>query len=388
MIDVDISNIWGELALQDLLAIEQEIFAAHAALPAYKPCEEAERILKAADTIRTQSQVCVVLGSERCCLGARAAIELLRPASETDGPRILFAGSSLSTRQWNDLKGQLEGTDFSVIVVSRSGDTLESAIALRGLKWMLERKYGTDECNRRLFAVTDPCDGALRQMAEEHSWESFSLEDGSVLSPGGLLPMAAAGIDITQLLFGAAQARNAYDLRSFENPAWLYATVRSLMHRSGKSAELLAYWEPDFALFGKWWQRLFLETGGSGLIPVPAELPAGLPSLDRMVQANQRNFFETMIRFVPSSQSCLIDSDVTNPDGFEHLAGESFSSMEEQRYLDTLEAHADGGVPIITMDCGDMDAHTVGSLFAFLELSCALSARTQEDQQKNSQENS
>ena len=255
MIEVDISNIWGQITLPELLGIEKEVFAAHMALsegsgagkeylgwlnlPTREETPELKRIQAAAEKIRRDSQVCVVIGIGGSYLGPRAAIELLQgPNRNIDkgkgDPQIFFAGNSLSTRHWNELRDLLDGKDFSVIVISKSGTTMEPAIALRSLRWMLERKYGTDEANSRIYAITDPCSGALRQMAEEEGWESFSIPPSvggrfSVLTAVGLLPMAVAGIDILEVLKGAMDGKDAYDLRSFENPVWLYAAVRNLM---------------------------------------------------------------------------------------------------------------------------------------------------------------
>ncbi len=401
MIDVDISNIWGQLSLQDLLAMEQEVASAHAALmdgtgagsefrdwltlPTREVTQELGRILAAANKIRRDSDACVVVGIGASCLGPRAAIELLQGQNRNltqEGPQIFFAGSSLSTRHWNELKKLLEGKDFSIIVISKSGTTTESAIAFRGLRWLLERKYGTDEANRRIYAVTDPEQGALRQMAAEECWESFPIPPGagdrfSVLTAAGLLPMAMAGIDVLGLMAGAAEARERYDLRSYENPVWLYAAVRNLLYRGGKAIELLVSFEPGFAMFGRWWQQLFGESEGKegkGLFPATAEFTADLHSLGQLIQEGQRNLFETIVRFDPPAQGYVIGSDYKDLDHLNYLEGKTLDFVEEQACLGTITAHCDGGVPILTMDCGGLTEATVGELFYFLELSCAVSA--------------
>ena len=325
MIKVDISNIWGQLTLADLLAIEKEVAAAHETLtegtgagseyrdwldlPTREETKEIKQILKAAKKIRSDSDVCVVVGIGGSYLGPRAAIELLQGPNHNIGkgkgdPQIFFAGNNLSTRHWNELMGLLEGKDFSVIVISKSGTTTEPAIAFRGLRWMLERKYGTDAAGKRIYAVTDPGKGALRQMATEEGWENFSIPGGaggrfSVLTPVGLLPMAVAGIDIREVLNGAMDAREEYDLRSFENPVWLYAAVRNLLYRGGKVIEVFESFEPGFRMFGGWWQQLFGESegkDGKGIFPVTAELTADLHSLGQLIQQGERNLFETMVR--------------------------------------------------------------------------------------------
>ena len=405
MIKVDISNIWGEVSLPDLLGLEKEIFDAHNALtegtgagceytgwlnlPMQQESEEILRIQRVAERIRADSDVFVVIGIGGSYLGSRAAIELLQGANRnidkgSGDPQIFFAGNTLSTRQWNELQHLLEDKDFSIVIISKSGTTTEPAIAARGLRWMLERKYGTDEARYRTYAITDPADGALRQMAEAEGWETFSIPSNvggrySVLSPAGLLPMAVAGIDIMALLRGAAAAKEIYNLRSFENPAWLYAAVRNLMHRHGKSMELLCSFEPSFKAFGSWWQKLFGESegkDGKGLFPVSVEFTADLHSLGQMIQQGQRNLFETMIRFDPPVQQHSILSDYKNLDGLNYLADKSLDFVEEQAFLGTVDAHVDGGVPVITMDCGQLNTETVGELFYFFELSSAISAYT------------
>lgn len=366
MIHVDISNIWGELSLQDLLMTEQEIFAAHANVPEWASCGDVDRIQKAAEAIRERSRACVVLGSS---LGAQAVLELLQGAERNhwvEGPEVYFAGTSLSTRRWNELKELLEGKDFSLIAVSRGEMARECAVALRGLKWILERKYGTDECHRRIFAVTDSPESTLGQMAASQGWECFFCEAGSVLSPEGLLPMAAAGIDIAVLLNAAARARREFDLRSFENPVWLYTAVRKLMGRCGKTREYVVSWEPGFRCLGQWWQKLLLPCR-DGPVPVMLTFPADKG------HAQGDGFFETILRFVPGDRPHIIGYDVCDLDGLNACADATLDSLEEQDYLDTLEAHADSGIPYISVECGGLDAAAAGELMVFLELARALS---------------
>ena len=403
MINVDISNIWGQVTLANLLGMEQEVANAHAALaertgagsehlawldlPLREPTKEIQQILKTAEKIRSDSQVCVVVGIGGGYLGSRAAIELLQGPNRNigkgkDDPQIFFAGNTLSTRHWNELTDLLEDKDFSVIAVSKSGTTTEPAIALRTLRWMLERKYGTDKASQRIYAVTAPCKGALYQMAVDANWETFTIPAGvggryCVLSSAGLLPMAVAGIDILEVLNGATDAKESYDLRSFENPVWLYCAVRNLLYRRGKAIELLESFEPGFQTFGRWWQQLFGESEGKqgkGLFPATAELTTDLNSLGQLIQDGQRNLFETILRFDPPQQKLTIGSDWKNLDGLNYLEGKTLDFVEEQAFQGALSAHVDGGVPVITMDCGELNARKVGELFYFLELCCAISA--------------
>ena len=404
MIKVDISNVWGQISLPDLLAIEKEVAAAHNTLaqgtgagndflgwrnlPVNEPTEEMKRIQVAAEWIRENSDVFVVVGIGGSYLGPRAAIELMQGCNHNMGkgkgnPQIYFAGNGLSTRAWNELMRLLEGKDFSLAVISKSGTTTEPAIAFRGLKWLLERKYGTDGAKKRIVAITDPNKGALRQMAAEEGWETFVIPPDaggrfSVLTAVGLLPMAVAGIDICKVMKGAYDAREYYDnLRSFENPVWLYAGVRNLLYRKGKVMELFESFEPSFKMMGGWWQQLFGESegkDGKGLFPVSAEFTADLHSLGQMIQQGERNMFETMIRFNAPETKMTILGDAKNLDGLNYLEGKTLDFVDEKAFLGTLAAHVDGGVPVITMDMGELNDEKLGEMFFFFELCCGVSA--------------
>lgn len=403
MIKVDISNVWGQLSLPDLLATEKEVFNAHQTLtegsgegndflgwlnlPVAEETEEIRRIRAAAKQIRETSDVFVVIGIGGSYLGPRAAIELLQGANHNIGkgkgnPQIFYAGNGLSTRGWNELQRLLEGKDFSIAIISKSGTTTEPAIATRALRWMLERKYGTEGARKRTYAITDPVKGALRQMAEEEGWETFVIPPNvggrySVLTAVGLLPMAVAGIDPMEVMAGAVQAKKDYDVRSFENPVWLYAATRNLLYRHGKAIEILESFEPSFKMMGGWWQQLFGESegkDGKGIFPVTAELTADLHSLGQMIQQGERNIFETMVRFDAPENKMVIGGDYKNLDGLNYLEGKTLDFVDEQAFRGTLAAHVDGGVPVITVDMGQLDARKLGELFYFFELSCGISA--------------
>ena len=401
MIKLDISNVWGELSLPDLLATEQEVFNAHKILaegkgpgndflgwlklPTFEETEEMRRIRRAAQRIRSDSQVFVVVGIGGSYLGPRAAIELVKGQNHnlrgTD-PQVFFAGNNLSTRAWQELCALLEGKDFSINIISKSGTTTEPAIATRALRWLLERKYGAEKAKKRIYVTTDPAKGALRQMATEEGYETFIIPPDvggrfSVLTPVGLLPLAVAGIDIMELMNGAMDAKESYDLRSFENPVWQYAAVRNLLYRNGKAMEIFESFEPGFKMFGGWWQQLFGESegkDGKGIFPVTAEFTADLHSLGQMIQQGQRNIFETMVRFDAPEAKYTIGGDWKNLDGLNYLEGKTLDFVDEKAYLGTLAAHVDGGVPVITMDCGELNARKVGEMFYFLELCCGVSA--------------
>ena len=403
MIKVDISNVWGQISLPDLLAIEKDIFAAHMLLtdrngagsdflgwldlPSNEQAQEICRIRDVAARIRANSDVFVIIGIGGSYLGSRAAIELLQGCNHNIGkgkgnPQIFFAGNTLSTRGWNELTRLLEGKDFSIAIISKSGTTTEPAIATRALRWLLERKYGTEEARKRTYAITDPVQGALRQMATEEGWETFSIPPDvggrySVLTAVGLLPMAVAGIDPMAVMEGAYAAKKEYDIRSFENPVWLYAAARNLLYRKGKAIEIMESFEPGFRMMGGWWQQLFGESegkDGKGIFPVSAEFTPDLHSLGQMIQQGERNLFETMVRFDPPAQTLTLGGDYKNLDGLNYLEGKTLDFVDEQAFQGTLAAHVDGNVPVITMDMGELNAEKLGEMFYFFELSCAVSA--------------
>ena len=361
MIKVDISNVWGDLSLPDLLNAEKEVFDAHMTLsegngagndflgwlnlPVAQETEEISRIRAAAQKIRSDSDVFVVIGIGGSYLGPRAAIELMQGCNHNIGkgkgnPQIYYAGNTLSTRAWNELTRLLEGKDFSIAIISKSGTTTEPAIATRALRWLLERRYGTDGARKRTYAITDPVNGALRQMATEEGWETFVIPPDvggrySVLTAVGLLPMAVAGIDPMEVMKGACEAKKAYDIRSFENPVWLYAATRNLLYRNGKVMEIMESFEPGYRMMGGWWQQLFGESegkDGKGIFPVSAEFTTDLHSLGQMIQQGERNMFETMIRFDPPAQELVIDGDYKNLDGLNYLESKTLDFVDEQAH--------------------------------------------------------
>lgn len=402
MITVDLSNIWGHIALPDLLAMEGATAQAHQALfggeDALLPPwlsrlsremdGEVLHILEVAKKIRAGSDICVVIALGGAALGARGVIEAIQGPDRNLGrgkgdPAILYAGSSLSTRAWNDLRQKLEGKDFSLIVISKSGATLESAVALRGLRWLLERKYGTEEARGRVVTITDPCAGALWETARDQGWETFSLGAEvtgrfSLLTPAGLLPMAVAGLDIGAFLSGAVDAKENCTLGSFENGLWQYAAVRNLLSRNGKDIGLFVSYEPSLSVYQRWWQQLFAQTegkDGQGIFPVPVEFPADLHCLGQLIQQGKRNLFETLVRFEPAEKCAFVDADWKNLDGLAYLEGKPLDWVESQVCQAALDAHVDGGVPVITMDCGPLEERTLGELTLFLTLSALLSAK-------------
>lgn len=388
MIQVDISNIWGEVSLTDLLSIESELSAAHMAvtygdavpawleLPERAPTAEHMRMLAVAHRIRENSDILVVVADEEARAGIRGVIELLqgpdRNLRRSKGdPVILWAGSDLSSVSWNQLTRLLEGKDFSICVLSGPELRTETAVAFRNLRWMLERRCGTAQAKLRICAAADAERGALRQMAQENGWECFTLpadagEGCAVLSPGWLLPLAVAGLDTMALLRGAKKAKAELELRSFENPLWLYTAARCLMARRGRGPELLASYEPGFAGLGAWHRQLFRK---------PVSFFAPLPGMDPLLHAGMPGAFETLIRFAPPVRRTVIWEDVKDLEGLNHLAGQHLDQLEEQTALDAMAAHADLGIPVISIDCGRADEEQLGELLWFLELGSALCAK-------------
>ena len=365
MIQVDISNIWSALSLRDLLGLEQAVFQAHLRLgEGFSPAgitipETLDRLLDAARRIREESDVLIVIGGDE---GAQGILELLQGSHrnllrEEREPQIFFTGKDFSTRSWNQLQHLIDGKDFSLCVI---GGSRESAISFRNLKWRLERRYGTDESRQRIFAVTAE-DAPLHQMAREEGWETFVIPGtADVLSPAGLLPLAAAGIDIRTLLRGAEAAAEEFDLRSYENPVWLYTAARHLL--GGQlSQELLRTGEPDFSRLGRWWQQLF--AGAGSLFPAYLEL-IGIQ--------HGGSYLETILRFDLPEQKAFLWPDVKDLDGLNHLSGSTLDQVEESAFQSLLESHSDLGLPLITIDCGVLDTEALGQLLWFFLLSSSL----------------
>lgn len=399
MIEVDISNIWGQVSLPELLSLEAEIAAAHqsldeiigsgngpAALPQPESIPELQHLLTAAERIREESDVCVIVGGGSACLGAQSAIELLLGPQfnlRSHGPEIFFTGSHVSTRHHTELTRLLEGRDVSLVFISESSCSPEPKIAFRNLRWLLERRYGTDEARRRIYVVTDDTQCPLYRMAQEEDWDCFSIprdESGrfSLLTAAGLLPMAVAGIDIAALLRGASRAwETLWNLRSFENAAWLYAATRNLLFRKGCTLEILESFEPGFRTMGRWWQQLFAGIGsadGRSLVPVYAELPANLRFLSPVICQAPRSLFETMVRFEPSGLPLTILEDVRDPEDLNYLSGKTLDEVQLQACLAALDAHTDIGISAISIHCGPLSPEALGALISFFLLSFAISA--------------
>ena len=346
--------------------------------------EEFARIQAAAKKIQQQSQVLVVIGIGGSYLGARAVIDLLASPNynlkKKDIPDILFAGNGLSTDALLETIALIGDRDFSVNVISKSGTTTEPAVAFRIFKALLEEKYGKEGARERIYATTDKARGALKGLADAEGYEEFVVPDDvggrfSVLTAVGLLPIAVAGIDIAELMGGAAQAMNDLSVGGAENPAWQYAAARHALYQGGKKVELLACYEPCFRFFSEWWKQLYGESEGKegkGLFPASVEFTADLHSMGQYIQEGERLMFETVVQFAPKGEF-IIPNDPENVDGLNFLSGKSMAFVAEQAMRAVILAHVDGGVPNVRIEMPALSAKTAGYLIYFFEYVCGLS---------------
>ncbi|MDD6090503.1 MAG: glucose-6-phosphate isomerase [Clostridiales bacterium] len=341
---------------------------------------ELERIVAAAEKIRARSRALVVIGIGGSYLGARGAIELLRPMPGRDDPRVFFVGNTLSSDAVCDTIDALGDMDFDVNVISKSGTTLEPAVAFRIFRELLQKKYGKD-ADGHIFATTDAHKGVLNGLARQHGWESFVVPDDvggrfSVLSAVGLLPMAVAGIDVRRVTDAAISEMKALDLRSPENPAWQYAAARQLLYGKGYSIELLACYEPSFRFMAEWWKQLYGESegkDGKGIFPASVEFNADLHSMGQYIQSGPRTLMESVVRFTASRRELVFPSEDGNADGLNYLAGRKLSDISLVAADAVREAHVTGGVPNMVIEVPRRDEEGFAALVCFFEMACAIS---------------
>ena len=341
---------------------------------------ELKAILSAAQRIRSRSKALVVIGIGGSYLGARGAIELLRPVPSPDDPRIFFVGNGLSPDALSDTLEQLGDMDFDVNVISKSGTTLEPALAFRVFRKLLREKYGS-AAKKHIFATTDASRGALKSLADAEGWESFVVPDDvggrfSVLSAVDLLPMAVAGIDVRRVIDAAIAEMEALDLRSPENPAWQYAAARQLLYGKGYSIELLACYEPSFRFMAEWWKQLYGESegkDGKGIFPASVEFNADLHSMGQFIQDGPRTLMESVVRFTESRSSLVFPFEEDNADSLNYLAGRKLSEISLVAADAVKEAHITGGVPNIVIEVQRRDEEGFAALVCFFEMACAIS---------------
>ena len=358
-------------------------FTGWVGLPAAFPPDELADLQRAARKIRDQSRVLVVIGIGGSYLGARAMLELLTSPNYNllcrDTPQIFFAGNTLAPDTLTELLDYVGDKDFSVNVVSKSGGTTEPAASFLLFRQLLEKKYGPEGARDRIVVTTDPQAGSLRSWADQTGCTTFSIPPDvggrySVLTPAGLLPLAAAGLDIGQMLAGAAQAQKTLSRPGADNPAWQYAAARQALYADGKVIELLACYEPHFRFFGEWWKQLFGESEGKqgqGIFPASVEFTADLHSMGQYIQEGRRNLFETVVRFARSRTACPLS--VQGEDELAFLHGQDLHHVNEQARRGTVLAHVAGGVPNLLLTAGERSPYWAGQLVYFFQFACGLS---------------
>ena len=355
-------------------------FTGWMAFPRHMKEHELDRIIAAAEKIRSRSKALVVIGIGGSYLGARGAIELLRPLPAENDPQVFFVGNGLSSDYLCDLLDRLGDKDFDVNVISKSGTTLEPAVGFRIFRELLAKKYGA-EADKHIFATTDAARGVLKGLANENGWESFVIPDDiggrfSVLTAVGLLPMAVAGIDVRKVIDCAIEEFEALDLRSPENPAWQYAAARQQLYRKGYGVEILGCYEPSFRFMAEWWKQLYGESEGKdgiGIFPASVEYTADLHSMGQYVQEGVRMLFESIVRFDQSLRSYPIPFEDSNADGLNYVAGRDMSDVSSVAADAVKAAHISGGVPNIQINVPKRDEAGFASLVCFFEMACGIS---------------
>lgn len=349
-------------------------------LPVEYDKEEFWRIKMAAEKIRKDSNVLIVIGIGGSYLGARAVIEALQKTN--DKLQIYYAGNDLSGRHMADLLAKIDGKDISLNVISKSGTTTEPAIAFRILRNYMEEKYGETGAAKRIYATTDRQKGALKTLADKKGYETFVVPDDiggrySVLTAVGLLPIAATGINIEQMMEGANRAREIFDNENLEeNDCYKYAVYRNILYKNGKAIEILANYEPRLHFVSEWWKQLFGESEGKenkGIFPASVDLTTDLHSMGQWMQEGQRNIFETVISVEEDEVKMEIPSDLENLDGMNFVAGKTVDFVNKKAMEGTIMAHTDGGVPNLIIKVSDLSAFSMGYLMYFFEKACAIS---------------
>ncbi|MEG1126067.1 MAG: glucose-6-phosphate isomerase [Oscillospiraceae bacterium] len=346
---------------------------------------EFARIKKAAEKIRGDSDVLIVIGIGGSYLGARAVIEAVKGTLYNctckDTPQIFYVGNSISSGYLQEVLTACEGKDISVNIISKSGTTTEPAVAFRIFKGLLEKKYGKDGAKSRIYATTDKSRGTLKELATAEGYDSFGVPDDvggrySVLTAVGLLPIAAAGIDIDKLMQGAADARKAFSECNMQNDCYMYAAARNILYRKGKSVELMACYEPNFTMMNEWFKQLYGESEGKdckGLFPASVIFSTDLHSMGQFVQDGSRIMFETVVDVKAPTKELFIDKSDDNFDGLNFLAGQNMSVVNHKAMQGTILAHTAGNVPNIVLELDSLSETDIGYLIYFFEKACAIS---------------
>ncbi|MBO5105909.1 MAG: glucose-6-phosphate isomerase [Clostridia bacterium] len=348
--------------------------------------DEFARIKKAAQKIKEDTDVLIVIGIGGSYLGARAAIEFLKSpyynSLKGDNPEIYFAGNSISGSALNDLLKMCEGKRVSVNIISKSGTTTEPAIAFRVFREYLEKQYGEEEAAKRIYCTTDKARGTLKALADQKGYECFVIPDDvggrfSVLTAVGLLPIAVSGADIDALMAGAAKAAEQYNVLDFEkNDCYRYAALRNALYRKGMEIELMVAYEPRFAMFAEWFKQLFGESEGKdkkGIFPASVIFSTDLHSMGQYIQDGRRILFETVVNIADCGSDVTIKEDAEDGDGLNFLSGKTMSYVNQKAFEGTLLAHTDGKVPCFVLDVEKADEENLGKLIYFFEKACAIS---------------
>lgn len=358
-------------------------------LPENYDKEEFARIKKAAEKIQSDSEVLVVIGIGGSYLGARAAIEMLNSnfynllnSEARKTPQIVYAGNNISSAYMCDLLQAIDGKDISLNVISKSGTTTEPAIAFRILKDYMEKKYGKEEAKKRIYATTDVARGALKGLADEEGYEQFVVPDSvggrfSVLTAVGLLPIAASGVDIDEMMRGANDARIEYSNPNLsENQCYQYVAARHCLYSKGKTTEILVNYEPNLQYFGEWWKQLYGESegkDGKGILPTSVNFSTDLHSMGQYIQDGRRDLFETVINVQKAKYEITIEENADNADGLNFIAGKTMHFVNNKAFQGTLLAHNDGGVPNLVVNVPEISPYYFGQLVYFFEKACGIS---------------
>lgn len=358
-------------------------------LPVDYDKEEFDRIKKASQRIQSDSEVLLVIGIGGSYLGARAAIDFLRhnfynsvSKEIRKTPEIYYLGNNISSSYLTDLIEVIGDRDFSINMISKSGTTTEPAIAFRVFKEILECKYGKEEAGKRIYATTDKVRGALKNLAAEEGYETFVVPDDvggrfSVLTAVGLLPIAVSGADIDRLMEGARAGRErALNAPFYENEALLYAAVRNILHRKGKSVEILANYEPSLHYISEWWKQLYGESEGKdqkGIFPAAVDLTTDLHSMGQFIQDGSRIMFETVLNVEKVRGEITMKEEKVDLDGLNYLAGETVDFINKSAMNGTILAHTDGEVPNLMVNIPQQNEFYLGELFYFFEFACGVS---------------
>lgn len=404
-ISLDIKGVMPYVSKEEQEILEDQVYAAHdmlenktgmgrnmlgwLSLPENRDEKEIERIKQAAEKIKKQADIFIVIGIGGSYLGAKAIIDLLSSSfsnleslSDRKHPQIIFAGNNMSAKYMRDLIEYIKDKDVAINVISKSGTTLEPAMSFRILRMFLEEKYGIRGAAERIYVTTDKSKGLLHDIAVKNEYEMFVIPDNvggrySVLTPVGLLPMAVTNIDIDDILDGALFASHVFNQRDIEtNDCYKYALIRNILYQKGKSIEILASYEPCFKYFIEWYKQLFGESEGKdkkGIFPAGVNFTTDLHSMGQFIQDGKRNIFETVINVEIDRTFIKFPVNEKDEDNLNYLAGKEIDYINKQAYLGTLDAHVSGGVPVMTINIEDLTEYNIGQLIFFFEKACAIS---------------